>query len=467
MSPRPRIGVVALARSTFDVAYAEAVARRAFVTLEALDAELVGPRELLFDSEAARHAIAALRDQTLDLMLVLQVTFTDAGTTVALAESVAAPLLLWAFPEARSGGRLRLNALCGINLAAHALGRAGRPYDYLYDGAESPAVGAARRRALAGTRTQATSPAVNDAEIDETPVDAIIAKLRAARIGVLGRHPDGFDTCSYDPDELRATLGVTIETHELDQLFASAAEVAAPRVARLRARVEHDLGDLGELEQDPLDKSLRSYAALKDLAGERKLDAMAVRCWPEFFTDYGCAACGAMALLNEERTPCACEADVYGNVTMLILQWLADRPALIADLVDLDPASDSGVLWHCGLAPRSMADPKVAARPAVHSNRQMPLLNEFLLKPGRVTVTRLTQARGRTRLMLAGAEMVEAPMSFSGTSGVIRFDRPAREVLDSIMSEGLEHHYGFVYGEHRPALRALAGRLELPVLEIA
>ena len=427
MSPRPRIGVVALARSTFDVAYAEAVARRAFVTLEALDAELVGPRELLFDSEAARHAIAALRDQTLDLMLVLQVTFTDAGTTVALAESVAAPLLLWAFPEARSGGRLRLNALCGINLAAHALGRAGRPYDYLYDG----------------------------------------AKLRAARIGVLGRHPDGFDTCSYDPDELRATLGVTIETHELDQLFASAAEVAAPRVARLRARVEHDLGDLGELEQDPLDKSLRSYAALKDLAGERKLDAMAVRCWPEFFTDYGCAACGAMALLNEERTPCACEADVYGNVTMLILQWLADRPALIADLVDLDPASDSGVLWHCGLAPRSMADPKVAARPAVHSNRQMPLLNEFLLKPGRVTVTRLTQARGRTRLMLAGAEMVEAPMSFSGTSGVIRFDRPAREVLDSIMSEGLEHHYGFVYGEHRPALRALAGRLELPVLEIA
>ena len=150
-----------------------------------------------------------------------------------------------------------------------------------------------------------------------------------------------------------------------------------------------------------------------------------------------------------------------------MLQWLADQPALIADLVDVDPASDTAVLWHCGLAPISMADPEIVARPGIHSNRRKPLLNEFPLKPGRITVARLSQSRNLTRLVLAGAQMVAAPMSFSGTSGVLRFDRPVGQVLDLIMSEGLEHHYAIVYGEQRPALRAVAERLAIPVLELA
>ena len=86
-----------------------------------------------------------------------------------------------------------------------------------------------------------------------------------------------------------------------------------------------------------------------------------------------CAACGAMAMLNQERVPCACEADVYGNVTTLMLQTLADAPVLMADLVDLDPAGGTGVFWHCGLAPLDMADPQATPHATIHSNRRKPL----------------------------------------------------------------------------------------------
>ena len=100
------------------------------------------------------------------------------------------------------------------------------------------------------------------------------------------------------------------------------------------------------------------------------------------FTDYGCAACGPMAMLNQERVPCACEADVYGNVSTLILQTLADAPAFMADLVDLDRDSDTGVFWHCGLAPLDMADPEATPRrPSIRTARK-PLLNEFPAKTG-------------------------------------------------------------------------------------
>jgi L-fucose isomerase-like protein len=92
---------------------------------------------------------------------------------------------------------------------------------------------------------------------------------------------------------------------------------------------------------------------------------------------------------------------------------------------------------------------------------------EFPLRPGRVTLARLTQAGdGAYRLVIGGGEMLAAPMSYSGTSGVLRFDRPAAEVLDMIMRAGLDHHISLTYGDYTDELRALAGMLGLPVLEL-
>ena len=63
--------------------------------------------------------------------------------------------------------------------------------------------------------------------------------------------------------------------------------------------------------------------------------------------------------------------------------------------------------------------------------------------------------------------MLERPLPYCGTAGVIRFDAPATAVLDRLMGLGLEHHVSFVYGEHRATLRAVASRLGLSVVELA
>ena len=173
-----------------------------------------------------------------------------------------------------------------------------------------------------------------------------------------------------------------------------------------------------------------------------------------------------MSMLSDQLTPCSCEADVNGTVTQLMLQWLSGEPAFGTDVVSFDLEEDKVVVWHCGLAPLSMADPEVRPRATIHSNRQLPLLMEFPLKPGRVTVARLSEATGGYRLVVGGAEMLRAPMSFSGTSGVLRFDRPAADVLDTMLSAGLEHHISLTYGDHVPALLALARMLDLPVLHL-
>jgi L-fucose isomerase-like protein len=349
-------------------------------------------------------------------------------------------------PEERTGGRLRLNSLCGINLAAHALTRAGRRYDYVY---------AAPDDATALEKVHALAQAGRARRL-----------LRRARVGVVGEPPTGLDTCRYDDDALERHLGLELVHVDLGEVFRGARTADPQEIEAVWQRLISQLDGLPELDQTALRGTLATYLTLRQLAEQENLDGLAVRCWPEFFTELGCAACGAMSMLSDELTPCSCEADVNGTITQLILQWLSGEPAFGTDVVSFDVEEDAAVLWHCGLAPLSMADPSVQPRGTVHSNRQLPLLMEFPLKPGRVTVARLSEAHGSYRLVVGSGEMLRAPMSFTGTSGVLRFDRPAAEVLDVILREGLEHHLSFTYGDYVPALLALARILELPVLRL-
>jgi hypothetical protein len=464
-----RIGVLALARPTFDVPFAEEVAREACATLERTGHVLVGSRALLLDPDATQVAMAALRDEALDLLLVLQVTFTDASMTLRIAKGAQAPLAIWAFPEPRSGGRLRLNSFCGLNLAVHTLGRAEKHVRWLYATPKAESTAAALDDMLARPAAPAAVPpsaaAVSDS--DRLQARRVLSLLEGSRIGLVGEHPVGFDTCRYDAGELRDLAGLEVERVSLPDLFARAAATPEPRIAETRQSLGRGIAGLDDVDQPQLERSLSVFHALDELSREKRFAALAVRCWPEMFTDYGCAACGAMALMNQAKVPCACEADMYGALTALVLQEIAGEPSFLVDIVDMDRASDTGVLWHCGLAPTTMADPATPPGAQIHSNRRMPLLLEFALKPGRVTAARFSQAHNRKSLVIAGGQMIAAPKSFSGTSGVMRFDRPVGDVMAAILDMSLEHHVAIVYGDVRGPLRALGEAMGLPVYELS
>lgn len=446
-STATRVGFVALARTTFDMALAAQIAAQARSQLEQAGFSLAGPEALITSLDEVEGVAQKLADAPLDLLLVLQATFADSTMVMSLAEAIDAPLLLWAVPEARTGGRLRLNSFCGVNLAAHALTRSGYRYDYVYaPPGDSAAMEQVRTLALAGCARR---------------------RLRDARVGRVGENPEGLDTCCVDQEALKHRFGLEIVQVELEDVFQAARGTDPQKVEAVFQNLSTKLDDLEQLDQSPLRGTLRTYLALRQLAEQERLDGLAVRCWPEFFTELGCAACGAMSMLSDELTPCSCEADVNGTITQLVLQWFSGEPAFGTDMVSVDLEEDVVVVWHCGLAPLSMADPSVRPRGTIHSNRKLPLLMEFSLKPGRVTVARLSEANGEYRLVVGRGEVLQAPPSFTGTSGVLRFDRPAAQVLDIILSQGLEHHLSLTYGDYVPALLALAKMLDVPVLHLS
>ena len=171
-------------------------------------------------------------------------------------------------------------------------------------------------------------------------------------------------------------------------------------------------------------------------------------------------------MMSDELIPCSCEADVNGTITQMMLQSISGKPAFGTDIVSIDSERDAIVVWHCGLAPLSMADTQELPGVTIHSNRKLPLLFEFTLKPGPVTVARLSESSGEYRLVIGCGKIVPGPKSFSGTSGLLQFDIPAREVLDVILTEGLEHHISITYGDYADVLVALAKLLNIPVFQL-
>ena len=447
-----KIGLLPLGRPTFDVPYAEEKLAGMLADIDAFASEggheVIGPRALLM--ERSPEALSAVGDA--DLVLVLQVTFTDASFVVE-ASNLDVPLAVWAVPEPRLGGRLRLNAFCGLNLAGHALGRNGVGFGWLYGDPGTADLAGLVAGNYNVTRLDGAAPGVAAAEMP-------VPDLKIARIG---ERPVGFDTCDYDKAELKALTGASVDELELADMFDAARGLDDAAVAPYRAKVA-DVPNLKDMDAGELDRSLRLAGALDMLRSENSYDAFAIRCWPETFTEYGGAVCGPVSMMGEARVPCACEADVYGAVTQAILQKVADAPVFLADLVDMDLGDDTGVVWHCGQAPLSMTEDTPMA--TVHTNRKQALLYEFTLKPGRVTFFRLSQAYGAPKVVIAGGEMLRSEMAFTGTSGVVRFDGGAEATLRDVMNSGLEHHMAIAYGDHRDALRGIAAGMGLNVVEL-
>ncbi|MEW6253705.1 MAG: hypothetical protein AB1716_23920, partial [Planctomycetota bacterium] len=261
-SPPLALGFVPIARTTFDVPLAEQVTAGARAALAAAGYALIGPDALVTSADEAAAAAAQLAAQPLDLLIVFQATFADSTMLMTLAEHVDAPPLLWAMPEAPTGGRLRLNSLCGITLGAHALTRAGRRYATVCAAPDDPA-------ALAHVDAVGRAGRVR-------------RRLRGARIGRVGEHPEGFETCIPHPVALHKRFGVELVQMALEDVFAGARKANPDTVDALYESLHGRVGGLDEVDEGALRGTLATYVTLREAAARERLAGYAVRCWPQF-----------------------------------------------------------------------------------------------------------------------------------------------------------------------------------------
>ena len=459
-----KVAVFPLARSTFDTTLAQEKAERATACISRRHT-LVGSKELLLDDESLSQALADTDWTGVELVVILQCSFCDANMALRIAaEAGKISLGIWAWPEERTGERLRLNSFCGANLAVHALRLAG--YNDIRFKYEEPSLahGISDLNSKPKPLYQLEDPTTTT--VRQLQAQQILESLAKNKVLLIGEHPDGFTTCAYDAESVQQSFGLEIDKMPLQELFDSAREVSEEQTAMLYDQENRKFANLKDLNPEEVHKALALHWTLNKLAQSKSYNAIAIRCWPEFFTDYGCAVCGSLGYIADKRITSACEADVYGTITNLLLQQITTLTPWLVDIVDIDTHDNTAVLWHCGSAPLSMCYDRAGVRATIHSNRKKALLREFVLKPGRITIARLSQARGQLTMALGSGLMLERPPSFSGTSGVMRTPVVAKRWIANIVDFGLEHHVSIVYGDCRRELEDVARALNIQVLDL-
>jgi hypothetical protein len=462
--------VIAIGRPTFDLDHGATLVGAAWDRLDEGGFEPVGPRVISTELETLDRLLDGFLENPVGdatCVIVLQATFADSSLVARIDERLGLPLVIWSFPEPRTGGRLRLNSLCGANLAAYLLRRRRSAVGFVHaDPAAAGSVAAlvdARDRAAAGSSGVESAPRPAPPPAADNEHAGLLA---GARLGVVGEAPVGFEPCVGDDLALRRITGIGVDRVPLTALFERADHADADARSATAERVRAATDVPADVATAGMDESIRLHEGLRTLADRHGWAAVATRCWPECMTEYGGAMCTPMAMMTEDGIPGVCEADLYGAATALMLRTVAGSDPFIADLVDVDRSDDTSAVWHCGVAPVTLADPTARPVAITHPNRHRALANQFALRPGRVTVARLSQARGEHTLVIGGAEMLSRPRPFVGTCGVLRWDGGVDRAVEVVFGRGLEHHLGIVYGDWRDELRSLAASWGVPVVSL-
>ncbi len=463
-----RVALVALARPTFDLPVAQANFEKARELLKDLGAEVVGPAKLIMNAED----VVSAEIPPSDLYILFMASFSDASPAVELFGSVPGPILGWSVREpGQIGERLLLNSMCGVNLAAHALLGVGQGLRHLHGNTDEPEIRLALEKALGGELPISSVLPNQSGELaPKEEIEGALSWLSRRRIGAVGQAPTGFTPCDYDAEQLNALFGIRVEQLTMDDAFkrvSQVGEIEGERAYASAVSAQPSLGDVNPLEAK---KVSRVEVALDDWREEAQLDAIAIRCWPEFPTDLGACICSSLGRLSDRGLVTTCERDVLGAVTMLVSESLGCDENYLVDIVDLDSTAGVLRLWHCGSAATKLAADPENATQYVHCNRKLGVAGNFPLKTGPVTLFRIDRdvdPNNKTglRMILTRGESISAANQFQGNTATVLTEPDAAALANAIITGGYPHHLVISWMDVRPGIRRMAKTWGIPLVE--
>ncbi|MDR1096547.1 MAG: hypothetical protein LBL57_00285 [Tannerella sp.] len=434
-----------LARTTFSMPDATENFEQSCRILEGLVTNLQRPQDMLTSPEMLFEYLKTV--DLPDLIIYQCVTFIGGDFVTAITQRFNCPVIVWSLREPSiDGGRLKLNSLTGAFSAGNSLYMQGWKYRFIFGNPDEEAVIYSFKKIFS--------------------VLEMIAKLRESVIGVVGSQPPGFEFGNMEETLLTEKLGMRVTGIEVGNIIQTAQsysmEDITPAVNELKERTR----GWESLPVENMEKHARLRTAYREFVTKNGIKAIASRCWPDFFVEYGVPVCSVLSFLNDCGVAASCETDMGGAISLFIGSELTGSPAYFGDPVAIDESCGGIVFWHCGAGSTSLAREKEGVKLGVHPNRKIGPTMEFGLKAGKVTVLRLGKCREGLRMMAMKGDALDEPQKFYGTSLTFK---PAEgitpEKVANLVGDGWEPHFVVAYGDIIEELRLLCDFLNIPFIE--
>lgn len=360
-----------------------------------VDIDDINPEGLLYCEEDRLKILEKFRLEKVDGLILPHCNFGTEYVCARLAKDLDVPVLLWGPLDERpepDGSRLR-DTQCGLFATGKVLRRFQVPFTYM-------------------TNCRLDDPVFERGIKDFLAVCRVVKTFRNIRILQIGPRPFDFWSTMCNEGELLEQFHIQLSPVSLSELTAEVKKAIGDgddvrqTIAYCRKHMDIQISD------EHLTQVAGLAVALERLIQKYHCNAGAIQCWNALQNELGIMPCAANALLNEKGIPIACETDIHGAITSLLVEAAANdgSRSFFADWTIRHPDRENGeLLQHCGPWPLSVA----GCRPQL----TVPLAFDYPgsltaeAKHGDLTLARFDGDNGKYSLLLGNAKGVDGPKS--------------------------------------------------------
>lgn len=406
--------------------------------IDYVNLDFLNEEGLLYHSRDVEAVYQYFVKEKVDAVFCPHCNFGAEDAVTKAAAKLRKPLLLWGPREdaADAEGYRYRDSQCGLFATTKVLQRAGVPFSYIMN-----------------------------CHLEDASFERLFQNFLAAattvkyffnmRIGQISLRPDAFWSVKCNEAELLERYGidlVPLPLTELKKMYEHTRDIKMEEVQRKAEEICRRVDQI----YFPTEKVTNAAAliiTLMDWAEDQNLTAAATQCWGPMSDTVGISPCFAISELNSLGFPVACETDVHGAISAVLAQSAAQQtsPVFLADVTARHPQNDKAELfWHCGVFPIELARTDRPTALNIHYNRKAPIVGNWELKSGDVSLVRFDGVQGQYSLLMGQGKGTQGPFNH-GTYTWLEFEDWAKWEHKFIYGPYIHHCIG-VHKKISPAL---------------
>lgn len=406
MEQRIRIGYVPTRRNNFSVEaalYYKTVIREKLTAYpaEIIDIEDINSEGLLLEQEDVPKVVEKMRREQADALFFPHCNFGCEGAVGQVAAALGVPVLLYGprddAPD-EEGMRSR-DSQCGLFATGKVLRRHNVKFTYI-------------------TNVTPDDPVFTSGFEKFIRVVQVVKTMKNIRVLQIGPRPNDFLSVMANESELMEKFGIQVFTVALPDLKKEMEYARLHKketVERTADWIQATYKGAGAQREKPRNTLAEMKVAIESLAEKYRCNCGCIQCWDAMQDEFDIFPCAVNSMLADQGFPVACETDICGAVSALLVQAAGGNrlPHFLADVTVRHPEKDNvELLWHCGAFPSRLAKDKNECRITEAWDGKPQCGNcSWELQNGDITVCRFDGDHGKYSLFLGEGKGIDGPKS--------------------------------------------------------
>ena len=453
MIQKPKIGFCCFGEVNTPIERLRLKHDEAFVTLSALDGDIVDGGLVIDDPayETADAAIAKLDNKGIEGLIVCVAGWIPTHAVIRVTDVFRnVPMVLWGMCGWKDGGRIVTTAdQAGTTALRPAFDEMGYRFKYVYSVMGEPAPVAAIDSFVRAAHA--------------------VAMLRHARVGTMGYRDMLLYGTQFEGNSLRAKIGVEVEPFEMLEMMQNLEKLDPAKVAEGVKYVRDNWVIEKECDDAIIETGVKYALAVGKKIEERGYEAVTLLDVDGMKKLAGFPPAMVFMLLYHyygvETVP---ENDVMGSVTQLMLRYALGKSVHYMEYYEF--FKESMLIGVPDFVPEFAVDGKITMLPTAFGLLSTSLTNVSKVKTGYVTCARLVFRRGKycMHFYSGEAKRPKAWEEFGWTPPAPQL--PGLEVfpdsctVPEFAQKVSSQHTIVCYGDQKAVLADLCGLLDIEIL---